>query len=107
MTLRIIVLSSTILLLAACTEKQAEAPAASERPEAAAEIAAEPAMLPRTASADGASVFFITPANGETVSNPVRIEFGINGMDVVKAGINQAHSGHHHLLSRYRAPRRR
>jgi hypothetical protein len=98
MTLRILVLSSTILLLAACAEKQAGESTMTEQPEVAAEIAAEPAMLPRTASADGASVFFITPAYGETVSNPVRIEFGINGMDVVKAGINQAHSGHHHLL---------
>ena len=40
----------------------------------------------------------ITPANGATVSNPIRIEFGIAGMDVVKAGVDQPHSGHHHLL---------
>ena len=98
MTLRILVLSSTILLLAACTEKQAEESALTEQPEMAAEIAAEPAILPRTPSVDGASVFFITPANGTTVSNPIRIEFGIAGMDVVKAGVDQPHSGHHHLL---------
>jgi hypothetical protein len=98
MTLRILVLSSAILFLAACAEKQAEEPTTIEQPEVAAEIVAEPAMLPRTASADGASVFFITPANGSTVSNPIRIEFGIAGMDVVKAGIDQPHSGHHHLL---------
>ena len=98
MTLRILVLSSTILLLAACTEKQAEESAMTEQPEMAAEIAAEPAVLPRTPSVDGASVFFITPANGTTVSNPIRIEFGIAGMDVVKAGVDQPHSGHHHLL---------
>jgi hypothetical protein len=98
MTLRILVLSSTILLLAACAEKPAEESAATEQPDVAAEIAAEPAMLPRTPSTDGASVFFITPANGSSVSNPIRIEFGIAGMDVVKAGIDQPHSGHHHLL---------
>jgi hypothetical protein len=98
MTLRILVLSSTILLLAACAEKQAGESTMTEQPEVAAEIAAEPAMLPRTPSADGASVFFITPANGATVSNPIRIEFGIAGMDVVKAGVDLPHSGHHHLL---------
>jgi hypothetical protein len=54
--------------------------------------------MPRTASAEGASVFFITPANGSTVTNPIQIEFGIEGMDVVKAGDNQPNSGHHHLL---------
>ena len=98
MTLRILVLSSTILLLAACAEKQAEESTMAEQPEVAAEIAAEPAMLARTPSVDGASVFFITPVNGTTVSNPIRVEFGIAGMDVVKAGVDQPHSGHHHLL---------
>ncbi len=98
MKLRILVLSSTISLLAACAEKPAEESTATEQPEVTAEIAAEPAMLPRSPSADGANVFFITPANGSSVSNPIRIEFGIAGMDVVKAGIDQPHSGHHHLL---------
>jgi hypothetical protein len=32
------------------------------------------------------------------VTNPVAIEFGIEGMDVVKAGQEAAHSGHHHLI---------
>jgi len=86
MTVRILVLSATFLLLAACGQKAADVPAA------------EPAAMPQTASADGASVFFIMPADGASVSNPIGIEFGISGMDVVKAGDNQPHSGHHHLL---------
>ena len=98
MTLRIFVLSSTILFLAACAKEPAEPSTAPEQSEATVEVAAEPAALPRTASAEGASVFFITPADGETVGSPVQIEFGIKGMDVVKAGISQPHSGHHHLL---------
>ncbi len=57
-----------------------------------------PATLARSASPDGATVFFITPATGDTVSSPARIEFGIEGMDVVKAGDSQPNSGHHHLL---------
>lgn len=98
MTLRTFFLASTLLCLAACAKEPAQESAASEQSEAASEIAAKPEMLPRTASADGASVFFITPAHGETVSNPIRVEFGIAGMDVVKAGNNQPDSGHHHLL---------
>ena len=86
MTVRILVLSATFLVLAACGQKAADG------------AAAEPAAIPRTASADGASVFFITPADGATASSPIGIEFGIAGMDVVKAGDNQPHSGHHHLL---------
>ena len=56
------------------------------------------ASLPRTASEAGASVFFITPADGSTVASPVAIEFGIEGMTVVKAGDDTPGSGHHHLL---------
>ncbi len=61
--------------------------------------AAEPAAgLPRTPSPDGARVFFITPADGATVSNPVSIEFGIEGMTVAPAGDTTPDSGHHHLI---------
>jgi len=56
------------------------------------------AGLPQTASVAGASVFFITPADGATVASPVTIEFGIEGMTVVKAGDDTPGSGHHHLL---------
>ena len=99
MSLRIIVLSSTFLFLAACAKEPAEqSTPPPEQSETTVEVTAESTALPRTESADGASVFFITPANGETVSGPVRIEFGIDGMDVVKAGVSQPHSGHHHLL---------
>jgi hypothetical protein len=103
MTFRILVLSATFLILAACGQKAADEPAASPAdtgtdPAIASETAAEPAAMPRTASADGASVFFIMPADGATVSNPISVEFGIAGMDVVKAGDKQPHSGHHHLL---------
>ena len=56
------------------------------------------ATMPRSPSPEGASVFFITPADGDTVSNPIRIEFGISGMTVARAGDAQPHSGHHHLI---------
>jgi hypothetical protein len=96
-------MSATFLILAACGQKAADEPAAAQpdtNTESAAsnEAAAEPAALPRTASADSASVFFIMPADGANVKNPIRIEFGIAGMDVVKAGDDQPNSGHHHLL---------
>lgn len=56
------------------------------------------ATLERTPAPPGARVFFITPKDGDTVSNPVTIEFGIEGMSVAKAGVEQPDSGHHHLL---------
>ena len=85
------------ILLSACGQQAAEEPAVVEP--AAEEPAAEaPATMPRTASAEGASVFFISPADGATVSSPVRVEFGISGMNVVPAGDTTPNSGHHHLI---------
>ncbi len=91
----------SLVLISACGQPEAEAPVAaapaSEAP-AAAVVVDEAAGLPRTASAPGASVFFITPEDGATVSSPVTIEFGIEGMGVAPAGVNDEHTGHHHLL---------
>ncbi len=93
---------SALLVLTACgrQEEPAAEPESAPAKAATAPTAADaPAPeLPRTASAEGARVFFIMPADGDIVSNPVTIEFGIEGMEVVKAGNNQANSGHHHLL---------
>ena len=54
--------------------------------------------MPRSPSPDGARVFFITPADGDTVTSPVNVQFGIEGMTVVPAGDATRHSGHHHLI---------
>jgi len=94
MKIQILMLSIVILGLGACTEKPADEPTAAVEPAAA----PSPITMQRTASAEGARVFFITPADGATVTNPISVEFGVEGMEVVKAGIAQPHSGHHHLL---------
>jgi len=98
MTLRLSIIT-LIFGLAACGEKPADeemnTPQTTSPPESP---ESEPQSIPRSASTEGASVFFITPEDGATVTNPITIEFGITGMDVVKAGNNQPHSGHHHLL---------
>ena len=88
------------LFVSACGQQEAEPVEVAEPVAEAVEAApAEmPASLPRSESAEGAKVFFITPADGDTVSNPVTIEFGTEGMSVVAAGVNEAHSGHHHVL---------
>jgi len=57
-----------------------------------------PAAMPRTASAEGASVFIVSPADGDTVSSPFTVEFGIGTMAVVRAGDNTPNTGHHHIL---------
>jgi len=54
--------------------------------------------LERTSAPEGAQVYFITPNHGETVTSPVTVRFGLEGMGVAPAGIDQDKTGHHHLL---------
>ena len=56
------------------------------------------AQADRTPAPEGASVYFIAPANGDTVSNPVSVKFGLSGMGVAPAGVENENTGHHHLL---------
>ena len=84
-------------LFAACTSDKTPPPESTAGAEPAS-VEEAPTALPRTASPEGARVFFISPADGETVTSPVRVVFGIEGMTVVPAGDDTMHSGHHHLL---------
>ena len=94
---RILPVLAFVLAITACGEKPAEEATAEVPAEAAADVPAA-VELPRSPSAEGARVFFISPADGDTVTSPVRIEFGIEGMAVAPAGTDAPHSGHHHLL---------
>ncbi len=52
-----------------------------------------------TPAPDGASVYFINLKDGDTVSSPVLIQFGLKGMGVQPAGVEgKLNTGHHHLL---------
>ena len=48
--------------------------------------------------AASAEVYIISPKDGEEVSSPVEVIFGLQGMDIAPAGINFPNTGHHHLL---------
>ncbi len=63
----------------------------------ASQKAEEQLGLPQAAPA-GSSVYFIEPKDGATVKGPVKVVFGLAGMGIAPAGINQANTGHHHLL---------
>ena len=44
------------------------------------------------------SVSLLAPADGATVSSPVKVRFGVVGLTVEPAGDIKPASGHHHLL---------
>jgi hypothetical protein len=50
------------------------------------------------AAPQGAKVYFIEPRNGAEITGPVHVVFGLSGMGVAPAGVNQATTGHHHIL---------
>ena len=59
---------------------------------------AVPAMAQMTASPEGAKVYFVNLGDGDTVSSPVTVVFGLSGMGVAPAGTDKENTGHHHLL---------
>ena len=54
--------------------------------------------IPRESAPADASVYIISPKDGEEVTSPVTVVFGLRGMGVAPAGIDMTNTGHHHLL---------
>ncbi len=52
----------------------------------------------RHASAPGAKVYFVYPADGDYVSTKPVIRFGLIGMGIAPAGMEKPNTGHHHLM---------
>ena len=52
----------------------------------------------KSSSPDKTRLYIISPQDGDTVSSPVKVIFGLNGMGVAPAGIKMKSTGHHHLL---------
>ena len=52
----------------------------------------------RTPSNPDARAYIVSPQNGQTVTSPVTIRFGLSGMGVAPAGTERDMVGHHHLI---------
>ncbi len=85
-----------LFALLACDTPAPEAPPpepAAEEPAAAADAEKEePAAAPK------ARVFFESPEDGATVKSPVKLVFGVEGMEVKQAGEIVEGTGHHHVI---------
>ena len=55
-------------------------------------------MKAQTPAPPNAVVYFINLKNGDRVTSPFKIQFGLSGMGVAPAGVEKANTGHHHLL---------
>ena len=65
---------------------------------AAALMAPGVALAQNTPAPEGAQVYFINLADGDTVTSPLMVQFGLSGMGVAPAGTEREHTGHHHLF---------
>ena len=54
--------------------------------------------MDKSPAPDGAKAYIVSPANGDTVTSPVTVVFGLSGMGVAPAGADIEHTGHHHLI---------
>ena len=52
----------------------------------------------QTPSPPGVELYFIAPNDGDTVTSPVTVKFGLKNMGIAPAGVNVENTGHHHLL---------
>ena len=80
------------LALQSCGQQEPPSEPAAETPPPAS------VDMPRSAAPPGSAVFFIEPLDGQTVSSPVTVKFGVSGIAVTSAGDMAPNSGHHHLL---------
>jgi hypothetical protein len=56
------------------------------------------AVCAETPAPSDAKVYFIDLKDGDTVTSPVTIRFGLTGMGIAPAGTEIANTGHHHLI---------
>jgi hypothetical protein len=56
------------------------------------------AQAQQMTSPPGAKVFITNLKDGDTVTSPFKVEFGIEGMTIAKAGTMEPNTGHHHLF---------
>lgn len=51
-----------------------------------------------TPSPEGAKVYFVNLEDGASLQGPVTVVFGLSGMGVAPAGVDNENTGHHHML---------
>jgi uncharacterized protein DUF4399 len=58
-----------------------------------------PTVAPgQTAAPPNATVYIINLKDGDTVTSPFKVQFGLTGMGIAPAGVERPNTGHHHLL---------
>ena len=98
--MKYVLISALALVMAGCANNQAAvmsvAPTAPMKVNVSTPTLA--AGYVKVSAAPGSALYFANLKNGDVISSPVNIQFGLRGMGVAPAGIEKAGTGHHHLL---------
>ena len=98
--MKYVLISALALVMAGCANNQA--PVMSVAPTAPMKVNVSTPTLAagyvKVSAAPGSALYFANLKNGDVISSPVNIQFGLRGMGVAPAGIEKAGTGHHHLL---------
>jgi len=88
---------AAIAIFSACNSNMSESSSDGTSDEANMESTKEGANQP-PAVPEGAKVFFANLSDGDTLSSPFLVEFGVEGMEVEPAGAVNEGKGHHHII---------
>src|SRR5258708_18959359 len=86
-------------VLTVATMAAAIGPASSQQPPAPPATAAQPSDSGQSNSPPGAFAYIVNLKNGDTVTSPFKVVFGLSpNMGVAPSGVEKPNVGHHHLL---------
>jgi hypothetical protein len=86
-------------VLTVATLAAAIGPASAQQPTTPPAAAAAPADSGQSAAPAGAFSYFVNLKNGDTVTSPFKVIFGLSpNMGVAPSGVEKPNVGHHHLL---------
>ena len=54
--------------------------------------------LAQSKAPEDAKLYLISPTNGDKLTSPITVRFGLKNMGIAPAGTNVENTGHHHLL---------
>jgi hypothetical protein len=92
------VAAAAVCGLAACEQMPMQAATATAPVRMSASTPTLPGGYKKVAAPAGATVYFANLKNGDTVSSPLLVQFGLRGLGVAPAGVEKENTGHHHLL---------
>ncbi len=93
-----VVAAAAVCGLVACGQTSLQAPTTTAAVRMSASTPTLAGGYKKVAAPAGATVYFVNLKDGDAVTSPALIQFGLRGLGVAPAGVEKENTGHHHLL---------